>query len=156
MTMDIHQFYSEKGNFCTVQFENQKGLTIEEIKSVFNHFENVLNVNASENIDGLHSVMYKNFKSALNCIKGLQDYDIIKLFPKNLEDNSNNKKDNNKIRDSMSKKKKSKKIIPKFERLRQLKNIASTDITTNSDRSSKDIFITDEKKFDETNIYISE
>lgn len=145
--MDIHQFYSEKRNFCIVQFENQKGLTVKEIKSVFNQFGNVLNVNASENIDGLHSVMYTNFKGALNCIKGLQDYDI-KLFLMNLEDNSNNKKNNNKVRDSTSKRKRSKKIIYKFERLRQLKNIASTDITTSSDRSSKDIFITDEKKLD--------
>lgn len=115
--MDIHQFYSEKRNFCIVQFENQKGLTVEEIKSVFNQFGNVLNINASENIDGLHSVMYTNFKDALNCIKDLQDYDIIKLFLMNLEDNSNNKKNNNKIRDSTSKRKRSKKIISKFEKI---------------------------------------
>ncbi|KAL2726957.1 hypothetical protein V1478_007235 [Vespula squamosa] len=151
--MDVHQFYSKKGNFYTVQFENQKCLTIKEIKNVFNQFGNVLYVNAAKNINGLHSVTYKNLKGALHCIKGLQDNDVIKLLPKKLEENSNNKMDNNEIQDITSKKKKSKKIIPRFEKLRQMKHFTAMDITANSDRSSNDISITDERKLDEKNIY---
>lgn len=152
MAMDFHQFYFKKGNFYIVQFENQKCLTIKEIKNIFDQFGNVLYVHAAKNINGLYSVTYKNLKGAMHCIKGLQNNDLIKLLPKKLEENSNNKKDNDDIQDIIDKNEKCRKIISGFAQLKELGYIATMDSSNNSNKSSKDISITDEKKLDEKNI----
>lgn len=150
--MDIHQFYFKKGNFYTVQFENQKCLSIKEIKNIFDEFGNVVYVSAAKNINGLYSVMYKNLNSAMHCIQGLQNDDLIKLLPKKFEENSNNKENSDDFQDIIDKNEKCKRIISGFAQLKELGYIAPMDISNNSNKSSKDISITDEKKLDEKNI----
>ncbi|KAG7201987.1 hypothetical protein KM043_004679 [Ampulex compressa] len=93
-TMDYSKFYNirDDGTY-RVHFANKKGLSKENIMEVFSLYGTVLSIDAKGDQYGLRFVRYKTLQETVNCLKGLQDNQQIRLLPEKFKNNANNSKE---------------------------------------------------------------
>lgn len=80
---DYYKYYKigKDGNYI-VHFVNKKELSINEIRTLFSSYGNVVSVYVNgEKINGLVFVRYRSLEETITCLKELQNNDMINILP---------------------------------------------------------------------------